>query len=186
MADQTKRCDIDSFLLTAIDNIMSTAFPASVYCLDARNDSIFEFNNIYLTLRINDIEDGFNFLETIDKEYENDLETDRFIIINQYNDWFFEDNERFCKVIQELLKNPKNHVICVSTETTMLTEDVLGLFVNRIGFWIGSTRCSKMLFGRNIACTPLSENSVIFSNDYGQSFTIEHFSPETNDPLLDI
>ena len=81
------------------------------------------------------------------------------------------------------------HIICISTETTLLTEELLRSFNNRLSFWLGSTRASKLLFyGKNIGCNILLTNKGHFSEDFGKTVTTEYIDDfgEELDNLLDI
>lgn len=187
VADTTKRDRIDDFMTRLSDGIFSMVFPEKMICLDLRPDSVFQYNNKFLNARITDMEDCFSFLE--ERLTEDDCLNEQYIIINECVDFFFEDCNKFVNLIKRLLENPKNHIICISSETALLTEQLLSCFNNRVSFWVGSTKASKLIYaGKNIGCNSLLTGECHFTEDFGETVTKEYMDTFGQDmyDLLDI
>lgn len=186
VSDTTKRDKIDDFMTRLTDGIFSMVFPLKMICLDLRPDSIFQYNK-FLNTRMTDMEDCFSFLES--RLSEDSYLDEEYIIINECVDFFFEDCNKFVNLIKRLLENPKNHIICISSEPALLTEQLLSCFNNRVGFWVGSTKASKLIFaGKNIACNPLLTGECYFSEDFVETVTTEYMDTFDQDmyDLLDV
>ena len=187
VADDTKRIQIDNFINSFVDGVSAMVFPQQIFCLDLRKHSVFQSAHSCVSTIISNTEDCFKFLE--EDAYDDTFQDeDLYIIIDECFDLFFENCDKFVKIINKLFENPKNHIICISTEPTLLTEELVNCFSCRCAMWVGSTRASKLLFnGKNVGCNPLMDGECIFSEDYGESYTNEFIDEMySDDNVLDI
>ena len=167
--------------------------PECCYVLDCKQDSIFSYEDIYISKRYSDIEGGFQLLENIISESKEEEDLDIYIIIHEFLSFYvFEDSDRFIAIIKKLLQTPRIHVICTASAYEGLTPEILSLFSHRISLFLGDSSISNMLFNDDIACSMLMDWQLIFSDNYGKTYSIEDCTStdednENNiDSLLDI
>ena len=178
-----KKEKTDNFMLNFIEEIPLMTPSNVVTVLDPRNDTLYQNSSIFISRIITDMVDCFGFLEeAAQKTFNPDIPTN-YIIINQCIDMFFANCNKFIELLKLIMKNLNYRLILVTNESGLLTDTLLKIMQNRVIFWCGSIRTSKLLLGNDCACIPY-EWSFIFSDDYGESYGVFSLETTKEDELL--